>query len=109
MLLLVGLSGCSGGDVESLEQPTTVTEPGTSTASPTRTRLPVAVPAPTEPPPTTTHPAPPLDCHPSYPAVCIPPAPPDLNCGDIPHRRFVVVAPDSHGFDGDSDGVGCES
>ncbi len=48
-------------------------------------------------------------CHPSYPGVCIPPAPPDLNCPDIPYRRFVVLPPDPHGFDGDNDGIGCES
>lgn len=49
------------------------------------------------------------DCDPSYPTVCIPPYPPDLNCGDIPHRRFKVLPPDPHGFDGDNDGIGCES
>jgi micrococcal nuclease len=48
------------------------------------------------------------NCDPSYPDVCIPPEPPDLNCGDIPHRRFRVIEPDPHGFDGDNDGVGCE-
>jgi hypothetical protein len=51
-----------------------------------------------------------IGCHPSYPGVCIPPAPPDLDCGDIPYRRFVVLPPDPHGFDGnDNDGIGCES
>jgi uncharacterized protein YraI len=49
------------------------------------------------------------NCHPSYPGVCIPPAPPDLDCGDIPYRRFQVVGADPHRFDGDRDGVGCES
>jgi hypothetical protein len=67
-----------------------------------------------EPPP----PPPPLPpgggkCAASYPTVCIPPAPPDLNCGDIPYRNFRVrwdvANPDPHGFDGDRDGVGCES
>ena len=48
-------------------------------------------------------------CDPSYPTVCIPPPPPDLDCGDIPHRRFKVVPPDPHRFDSDKDGVGCES
>ncbi len=47
-------------------------------------------------------------CDPSYPDVCILPEPPDLNCGDIPHRRFRVIEPDPHGFDGDNDGIGCE-
>jgi Micrococcal nuclease (thermonuclease) homologs len=48
------------------------------------------------------------NCDPSYPNVCIPPAPPDLNCGDIPHRRFRVLPADPHRFDGDKDGIGCE-
>jgi hypothetical protein len=48
-------------------------------------------------------------CDPSYPHVCIPPPPPDLDCGDIPHRRFRVIGRDSHRFDGDHDGIGCES
>ena len=49
-------------------------------------------------------------CDPSYPDVCIPPYPPDLDCGDIPHRRFQVVGDDPHRFDGrDQDGIGCES
>ena len=49
------------------------------------------------------------DCDPSYPTVCIPPYPPDLDCGEIRYRRFQVLSPDPHGFDGDNDGVGCES
>jgi hypothetical protein len=48
-------------------------------------------------------------CHPSYPGVCIPPPPPDLDCKDISYRRFQVLPPDPHNFDGDSDGIGCES
>ncbi len=48
-------------------------------------------------------------CDPSYPGVCIPRYPPDLDCGDVAHRRFAVVGADPHGFDGDGDGVGCES
>ncbi len=47
-------------------------------------------------------------CDPAYPGVCIPPPPPDLDCGDITFRRFQVLAPDPHRFDGDHDGVGCE-
>lgn len=31
------------------------------------------------------------NCDPSYPSVCIPPYPPDLDCGDIPFRRFEVL------------------
>lgn len=49
------------------------------------------------------------DCDPSYPDFCIAPYPPDLNCADVPGRRFTVLAPDPHGFDRDADGVGCES
>lgn len=47
-------------------------------------------------------------CAPSYPDVCIPPPPPDLDCKDIPYRRFRVLPPDPHRFDGDGDGIGCE-
>jgi plastocyanin len=51
-----------------------------------------------------------MGCDPSYPDVCIPPPPPNLNCGDISERRFTVLPPDPHGFDGrDNDGLGCES
>lgn len=48
-------------------------------------------------------------CDPSYPSVCIPPYPPDLDCGEIAHRRFRVTGSDPHGFDRDRDGIGCES
>jgi len=48
-------------------------------------------------------------CDPAYPTVCIPPPPPDLDCGDIPYRRFQVLSPDPHNFDRDADGIGCES
>ena len=49
------------------------------------------------------------NCDPSYPDVCIAPPPPDLDCKDIPYRRFRVLPPDPHRFDGDHDGIGCES
>lgn len=45
----------------------------------------------------------------SYPGVCIPPYPPDLDCADVGFTNFKVVPPDPHGFDGDTDGVGCEA
>lgn len=48
------------------------------------------------------------NCDPSYPTVCIPSPPPDLDCGEIPYKRFKVLVPDQHGFDGDNDGIGCE-
>ena len=49
------------------------------------------------------------DCDPAYPTVCTPSPPPDLDCGDIPYRNFRVLPPDPHHFDGDGDGIGCES
>ena len=48
-------------------------------------------------------------CDSSYPSVCIPPYPPDLDCGEIGYSNFKVIPPDPHGFDGDKDGIGCES
>ena len=103
--------------------PTTPTETpaAADTPLPAATDTPKPV-APTEPPPT--EPAPPTEpppaepppteppsaeCDPSYPGVCIPPPPPDLNCGDIEYREFVVLPPDPHGFDRNEDGIGCES
>ncbi len=61
------------------------------------------------PPPPPPPPPPEEDCDPAYPTVCIPSPPPALDCGDIPHRNFVVLPPDPHHFDGDGDGIGCES
>lgn len=77
----------------------------TPAPTPPPTPLPTAVPtaAPTAAPP------PPANCDASYPTVCIPPYPPDLDCGEIAFRRFDVLPPDPHGFDGDNDGIGCES
>jgi micrococcal nuclease len=70
------------------------------------------LPAPPPPAPPAPAPAPPAgNCHPSYPDVCIPGGP-DLDCPQIPYRRFRVInSPlgyDPHGFDGDNDGIGCE-
>jgi endonuclease YncB( thermonuclease family) len=48
-------------------------------------------------------------CDPAYPDFCIPPPPPDLDCADVGRTRFTVRSPDPHGFDGDHDGIGCES
>jgi len=50
-----------------------------------------------------------INCDPSYPTVCIPAYPPDLDCGEIRYANFEVLQPDQHGFDGDNDGIGCES
>ena len=51
------------------------------------------------------------DCDPSYSSVCIAPisVAGDLDCRDVPYRHFQVLPPDPHGFDGNSDGEGCES
>lgn len=78
---------------------------------PTWTGLPILPPTWTPVPLPPTAPPIPSSCDPSYPDVCIPPESQvgDLNCGDIAHRRFRVLPPDPHGFDGDNDGVGCES
>ena len=68
-----------------------------------------------KPPPPPPPPPPPSGgkCAASYPTVCIPPPPPDLDCGDIAFRNFPVrwdvADPDPHRFDGNRDGVGCES
>ena len=48
-------------------------------------------------------------CDPSYPDMCILPPPQNLTCDDIGARNFEVLPPDPHGFDGDNDGIGCES
>jgi endonuclease/exonuclease/phosphatase family metal-dependent hydrolase len=78
-------------------------------APPTSTPAPAA--APTAVPPAN-QPAvrqPQTNCDPSYPTLCIPVGSSDLDCGDISARRFPVVGSDPHRFDGDHDGVGCES
>ncbi len=51
----------------------------------------------------------PRECDVSYPDVCIQPNPPDLDCGEIKHKNFKVPSTDPHGFDGDGDGIGCDS
>lgn len=86
------------------------TSPATAPATvpaPKTTRTTAKPPPPPRPTTTTTRAQ---SCHPSYPTVCIPPGPPDLDCGDIPYRRFTVLPPDPHRLDGsDNDGIGCES
>jgi hypothetical protein len=70
---------------------------------------------PSPPPPPAPPPPPPAggNCALSYPTVCITPPPPDLNCADIAFINFTVLwtvaAPDPHRFDGDRDGIGCET
>ncbi len=90
---------------------------GCTVSSTTVAPAPVVTTTTPPPPPTTAPPAPPPtqppapsgNCDPSYPSVCIPRYPPDLDCGQVPHRRFQVIGADPHGFDGDNDGIGCES
>lgn len=65
-------------------------------------------PSPTTPP-TTSSQTNENSCDPSYPTVCIPSPPPDLDCGEIQYKKFDVLPPDPHRFDGDKDGIGCES
>ena len=48
------------------------------------------------------------NCDVSYPDFCIPSDSPDLDCGDISQKKFTVLQPDPHRFDGDKDGIGCE-
>lgn len=86
------------------------TVPPRAPSAPVAPVAPVAPPAATQPVPQPTAPPQGGNCDPSYPTVCIPPPPPDLDCGDIPYRRFQVLPPDPHNFDGsDNDGIGCES
>ena len=64
-------------------------------------------PLPPAPPAPTANPR--VGCDAAYPTVCIPSPPPDLNCPQIPFRNFRVLPPDPHNFDGNNDGVGCET
>src|SRR5258706_9787315 len=85
----------------------TITHAPTITRAPTITHVPtiIFVPLPTKGPTGGSN----GSCDSSYPTVCIPPPPPDLDCKDIPYRRFKVLPPDPHHFDADHDGIGCES
>jgi hypothetical protein len=49
------------------------------------------------------------NCDSSYPDVSIGSPPPALNCNDVPYKNIKVEGNDQHGFDRDSDGIGCES
>jgi len=93
-------------------QATTTTGATTTTLRPTTTTIrattTTTVATTTTTPATTTTQAP-GNCDLSYPDFCIPPPPPDLDCGDIGYKNFTVLPPDPHGFDGNNDGVGCET
>jgi hypothetical protein len=76
----------------------------------TPTQTPQILPTNTPQPSTATFtPEPQQNCDPSYPTVCIAPPPPDLDCKDVPDRKFTVLPPDPHNFDRDGNGIGCES
>lgn len=49
------------------------------------------------------------NCDPNYTGACIPPYPPDLDCTEISATNFNSVGSDPHGFDGDGDGIACET
>jgi micrococcal nuclease len=51
----------------------------------------------------------PRECDVAYPNVYIHSAPPDLDYWEIKHKNFNVLPTDPHGFDGDRNGIGCES
>ena len=80
--------------------PSTTRPPVATAASVARAPVTTDPPSPSADPPATDPPA--EDCSSAYPTVCIPPSPPDLDCGDISFRRFEVLAPDPHGFDGNA-------
>lgn len=107
--------GTSTVAAQGVSQATTLpTQPPAPTATPvpptnTPVPQPTATPVPPTPIPPTPTAKPVANCDPSYPTVCIPPPPPDLDCKDVPYRRFAVVGADPHRFDADKDGVGCES
>lgn len=86
--------------------PTGLAVDGAASAQPVQEVPPTATPLPVPPTPT----AAPVQqsCDPSYPTICIPPGVADLDCDEIPYRRFQVVGADPHRFDGDHDGIGCE-
>lgn len=50
-------------------------------------------------------------CDPNYRGACIPKYSKvgDLDCDEIPWTDFKSVGSDPHGFDGDNDGIACES
>jgi hypothetical protein len=108
--LMLTAMACEGGEETPTDSasPDAITPgpPTTARVTPTRTARPIQPRTPTRTP---IFQSPTLDCDPSYPDVCIPSPPPDLDCPQVRFRRFSVIPPDPHGFDGDFDGIGCES
>lgn len=75
---------------------------------PVRSSRIVLQPAPVAPVPSPTPAAPASACDPNYGGYCVPIVSYDLDCSDIRHR-VTVIGVDIHHFDGDHDGIGCES
>lgn len=48
-------------------------------------------------------------CDPNYEGACIPVGGPDLDCADVAASDFLRVGADPHRFDGDGDGIACET
>jgi hypothetical protein len=49
------------------------------------------------------------NCDLSYLEFCLPPGLPPQTCATIPYRDFLVLPPDTYGFDPDGDNIGCET
>ena len=90
--LATDIGDCPGSEMPYDPAPAAGQSGGSSTPGPTTASSPGAA-----------------DCDPAYPTVCIPPPPPDLDCAEIAYRNFAVLPPDPHRFDGDKDGIGCET
>jgi hypothetical protein len=98
---VVAVPSLAAGQEEPSEDSTTTTEATTTTTRPTPNTTDDVLPTPELPSL--------QECDPSYPTLCIPPESPDLDCEDLLETNFPVLPPDHHGFDGDHDGIGCES
>jgi len=103
--------GCAVKKTQEYTPPKTKTEPPKSEQPKSESSQSNTEPVQPEPEPAQSEPAQSNtpSCDPSYPDFCIPPPPPDLDCKDIPQKKFTVLQPDPHRFDGDKDGIGCES
>lgn len=65
---------------------------------------------PEEPPTPPNDPPPPQPCDPNYSGACIEVVSYDLDCPDVaPAKNFLSIGSDPHNFDGDGDGIACES
>jgi micrococcal nuclease len=49
------------------------------------------------------------DCDPNYAGACVPVSASDLDCADVGAKNFQVIGTDRHRFDGNHDGVACQS